>query len=401
LIVPDVAQAHGGDDAEARRYFSEGNRAYQDGRYVDALASYREAYRLAPRPRVLYNLGRCEERLGNLESAYGHYERFLREGKPDPTTRAAVEATLDELRSRLEIAVAVRSVPAGAQVFVDGGAQPVARTPAEVKLHLGPHRLRVVKEGATAKEVSIDVRPGATAPVEVEFDAIASIDIATDPPDAEIRPERGDSVASRGSYRAELPPGRYSFTVRRAGYEDAHVEIKAAAGETTRQLVTLRKSPEVGLLSVRSNVFGAAVSVDGLPRGLTRATEESLRIELAAGRHQVVVEHTGNVSWTNMVDVVSGRETTVDVRLAAGRSRAARVGAWTLGGVGAGAIVAGSIFGVIAIGDYGDLKMSRTKDAADRKDAHALTADILLGTGAVALIGSYLLFAPASSETGM
>jgi PEGA domain len=299
----------------------------------------------------------------------------------------------------LEIAISVRSVPAGARVFVDGGTQPVARTPTDVKLRLGTHRLRVVKEGATAKEISIDVRPGSTAPVEVEFDAIASIEIATDPPDAEIRPEGGDSVASRGSYHAEVPPGRYSFAVRRAGYKDVHVEIKAAPGETTRQLVTLAKSPEVGLLSVRSNVFGAAVSVDGLPRGLTRATEESLHIELAAGRHQLVVEHTGNISWTNMVDVVSGGETTVDVRLAAGRSRAARVGTWTLGGVGASAIVAGSIFGVIAIRDYGDLQMSPTKDAADRKDSHGLTADILLGTGAVALIGSYLLFATGSEAS--
>ena len=72
--------------------FERGNRAYDAGRYDEAAEAYRTVLRYQIEdPRVEFNLGNAEFRLGNLGRAILHYERARRIDPTDPDIRANLE----------------------------------------------------------------------------------------------------------------------------------------------------------------------------------------------------------------------------------------------------------------------------------------------------------------------
>jgi tetratricopeptide (TPR) repeat protein len=88
-------------DAEARASFDVGRRAYEEGRFGDALRSFRHAYSLSQRPELLYNIGTCQDRLRRDEEALASFEAYL-EAVPDAENRATVEARVEVLRDVVE-----------------------------------------------------------------------------------------------------------------------------------------------------------------------------------------------------------------------------------------------------------------------------------------------------------
>ena len=69
--------------------FERANRAYDEGRFAEAAELYRTVLRYQVEdPRVDYNLGNAEFRLGNLGRAILHYERARRLAPSDPDVRA-------------------------------------------------------------------------------------------------------------------------------------------------------------------------------------------------------------------------------------------------------------------------------------------------------------------------
>ena len=380
IAVP--AQAWQSNPAEARRHFQHGNASSAAGRYADALASYRESYRQMPRPNVLFNIARCEELLGDHEAAFLDYQRFLEQAEAANPLRADARAKIDEIAPRIAVVVPVASIPPDAEVFVDGAAAAAAHTPAILRLRAGSHRLRLQAPGAEPKEVTVDARPGAAAPVDVVLARLAHLEITTEPSDARIRRIDGDGTAV-GRLAADVPAGRHRFSIDGAGYSATEVELVAAAGETVRQRVTLRK--QEGVLLVRSNVAGAGVSLDGVPTGLTPTAPDALRLPLGEGVHEVIVERPGLRSWRGQVHAAAGRTFVMDVRLLPERSRAARIATWSLGGAGAAATLAGCIFGVLAIEDRLEYDRSHSSDVADRLNSRATAADVLLGVGVASL----------------
>ena len=99
ILLNGFAYASPYEDELARAHFLSGQSYFDEGRVADALGEFREAYRISRVPGFQYNIGICEERLGNLDAAIAAFERYLREapGAPD---RANVEARLRELRGR-------------------------------------------------------------------------------------------------------------------------------------------------------------------------------------------------------------------------------------------------------------------------------------------------------------
>jgi tetratricopeptide (TPR) repeat protein len=69
------------DDAKARTLFRQGDAAYAEGRYEDALRAFEEAHRLSRRPALLFNVGNALERLGKLGPAADALERYLPHAK--------------------------------------------------------------------------------------------------------------------------------------------------------------------------------------------------------------------------------------------------------------------------------------------------------------------------------
>jgi tetratricopeptide (TPR) repeat protein len=82
------------------RLFQQSDIHYKKGEFRQAVELLTEAYRLDPQPVILYNLGRANEGLGDLEAAATAYERYLREEKDVPD-RGAIETRIATLRAQL------------------------------------------------------------------------------------------------------------------------------------------------------------------------------------------------------------------------------------------------------------------------------------------------------------
>ncbi len=85
-------------DEAARKLFELGNNRYKEGRYVEAIEAFEEAYRLSERPELLFNLANANERMGNLKAAIRHLEAY-RESAPEDEIQM-VDRRLEGLRER-------------------------------------------------------------------------------------------------------------------------------------------------------------------------------------------------------------------------------------------------------------------------------------------------------------
>ena len=63
-------------DARARELFQNGALLYDEGRYEDAIVAWEEAYRLSPRPLLLFNMANAMERLARWEDALAMLNRY-------------------------------------------------------------------------------------------------------------------------------------------------------------------------------------------------------------------------------------------------------------------------------------------------------------------------------------
>jgi tetratricopeptide (TPR) repeat protein len=85
--------------AEAERLARQSITDYNVGDFKSALDEATQAYKLDPRPALLYNLGQVNRALHNWERAEFFYRGYLR-GRPDAPNRAAVEKLIEEMQAR-------------------------------------------------------------------------------------------------------------------------------------------------------------------------------------------------------------------------------------------------------------------------------------------------------------
>ena len=95
-VVPMVARADGADLEIARSHYATGTKYYNAQRYGEAVKEFIEAYRLAARADLLYNIGLSYEKLGDPGRATAYYERFLA-AAPEATERTEIHAKLYDL----------------------------------------------------------------------------------------------------------------------------------------------------------------------------------------------------------------------------------------------------------------------------------------------------------------
>ena len=179
-----------GDVEQARADFERGAALYRAGEFRPALAAFEAAQARAPAPQALFNIARCQERLGQLADAVDSYTAYLA-ARPDAPDRAAVTARIDELRARLPLEASLRiSVEPPAAVSVDGEA--AGTSPVSVRLNPGTHRIGAAQEGYQPLEREVELAPGGR--VQLELALVPLVPVATGPeraPDAAVH----DAVA--------------------------------------------------------------------------------------------------------------------------------------------------------------------------------------------------------------
>lgn len=83
-------------DAAAKQAAIEGRKAFDTGRFDEAITRYEEAYRLKPAPNLLFNLAQSHRRAGHTEDALSYYRRYL-ETNPPESQATATQGLIDEL----------------------------------------------------------------------------------------------------------------------------------------------------------------------------------------------------------------------------------------------------------------------------------------------------------------
>lgn len=89
----------GADESEAKIQFQAGVLYYEKGQYAKALEQFEEAYRVAQKPALLYNMAQCTDKLGDDGKTIEHLRRYIESG-PEEKERQAAQAWLDNVEKR-------------------------------------------------------------------------------------------------------------------------------------------------------------------------------------------------------------------------------------------------------------------------------------------------------------
>ena len=122
--------AHQAKEAEERVHASMTD--YDMGHFEQALREAEEAYRLDPRPQILYNMAQCHRGLHHWDQAAYLYQRYLAK-LPDAPNRKSVEGLLAEVQQQLKAeqakTSAVEAAPQGVVVVSPLPPPPLVLTP--------------------------------------------------------------------------------------------------------------------------------------------------------------------------------------------------------------------------------------------------------------------------------
>lgn len=90
-----LAEEAVGDVERAKRHVEQAERHYQLAEFDDAVREFQAAYRLVPRPGILFNLGQCYLQMKQYEKAAFSYRAYLR-AEPEAPNKALVEELIEQ-----------------------------------------------------------------------------------------------------------------------------------------------------------------------------------------------------------------------------------------------------------------------------------------------------------------
>ena len=341
--------ARADDLDKAKMYFNAGAQAYTAGQFAPAIAAFEEAYRLAPRPPILFSLAQAQRKQYFvdhkpylLEKAVENFRKYV-EQVPQGGRRADAVQALSELEPVLEQMKAAK---------VNMAEEKPAKLPARV----------MVTSPTPGATVAIDAGKPGEAPLV-----------------------------------AEVPAGKHTIVVSAKGFAPETRAVQVVDGAVEVLDLPLAELP--ALLMVHAPA-GADIVVDGRPLGVAPL---SAPLQVGHGHHFVAVLENGTRAYTTEIDAVRGQTVTMDAQLS---TSSQRIAAYVVLGAGVAGLVTGGVFtglslknesnaksildargaGNIDAGQLADYDSAR--NARDRDRTVALTA---FGVGGALVVTSVLL----------
>ena len=134
-------------DELARRYVEQARRTGQRRFLEMALREFLLEQRIAPNPRIVFNIALCFQQLGRNAQAFHYFDEYTASDDDDAARRASAAEAMRTLRPRLAL-VRVDSDPPGATVAIEGGASTFQSRPANFTLRVaGAHLVEVKTSG--------------------------------------------------------------------------------------------------------------------------------------------------------------------------------------------------------------------------------------------------------------
>jgi tetratricopeptide (TPR) repeat protein len=234
FIALFASQPQAADDAQAKTYFNAGAQAYEAGQFSTASRAFEMAYKLSPKPGVLFSLGQSERRqyfidrdISHLERALDAFRRYVDGNEQGSRRREAVEA-LSEIEPLLQQSkrgatasaapvnntttkLMVTSATTGAQITLDDGVP--SPVPFIQDVSVGMHHLRVSAEGFVEERRDVPVEQGALValdfslqdePAHIEVHGPVGASVWLDGLQQGTLPLTGSLLTARGSHRVGL-----------------------------------------------------------------------------------------------------------------------------------------------------------------------------------------------------
>src|SRR6266568_2635538 len=104
LCAFQSARADQNKDADieaAKIHFAAGKQYYDRGHYSEAIAEFKEAYRLSAAAALLYNIAQAYERSGDLGHAREYLQRYIDTGQTEPGELPALQDKLRTIDKRI------------------------------------------------------------------------------------------------------------------------------------------------------------------------------------------------------------------------------------------------------------------------------------------------------------
>ncbi len=227
-------------------------------------------------------------------------------------------------------AVAISSVPEGAQVQIDGHGDPNWRTPfVATTLTAGPHTVTVSKPGYVARTETVQIEALKRATLAVSLTEVtANIIVSSDPAGAAVLVD-GKDTGKFTPARLALPTGKHSVTVRKPGYFDYSSEAQLTPGEAFQVTAPLRLMGDAQNIQTAGGRFNklmtrqpkdmASLQVRTRPKGAriminNRMMDKDTPAEffLGQGHYEIVLTMPGYKPLRKVVAVEGPSKTVID-----------------------------------------------------------------------------------------
>jgi hypothetical protein len=376
------APASADEASEAQLQYELGAELYKQGRYAEAIDRFIASQRLVQNANVVLNIARTFAYLDRNVEAYNWYQTFLRLSR-DEAMKQDVEGKLLQLGAKVAV-VDVGTEPPGARLYVDRlelGA--VGESPRKIAVLPGERTIIARLEGHREAKTTVILALGGVQAVSLKLlPLVGTLRVVSTPPGARVRTEADGREIGVTPLSVALPVGEQRVVVSLAGFVEQTRSARIGDGvETALEVKLERAASNVSVLTVRGNVEGANLFLDGQWLGRAPSTFS----DAAPGRRRIEVTAQGRDAWTGDVLLEPGAATRVDFNLADPADRS-----WTgwryIGfGTGGALLVAGGVVGALALQASSDFDDEPSREKLDTIEARNTAADVLLVSGAVVI----------------
>ncbi len=176
FLGADAAWAQSTPEERAAQISSQGLEAVDAGDFIGAVGLFKKAYRIDPKAKYLYNVGRAYHIMGKFRLALEYYEKFLAENTSAMKAKRAQE-TVSEVKRQLATLVLHVDV-AGTVVEVDGD-DTVCEIGKPCLLDPGEHRIEVTATGYASQQRRLRVDAGETRVESITMVAVLMEELPT------------------------------------------------------------------------------------------------------------------------------------------------------------------------------------------------------------------------------
>lgn len=311
--------ARADDAAEARFFDGVGRRAYERGRWDEALSAFLAAERAAPSARTLYNVALAAQLAHRDALAFSSFDAYLARAElDDPERRESARTRRDALARTLAL-VHVTSDPPGAEIWVDRHELgSFGRTPRTLVLEPGAHTIELTHADYEPTRLQVvAVRAQHQTLAGTLLPVLGGLRIDVSPPSATVRLVRhGDERRVDAVQDLLVPVGAWTLHAAADGYAERSVDLRVTRDHLERRTIALARIPTpTARLVISTGAVHARLYVDGAVRAETPARLD----DLSVGTHQLRLEADGFVAWEGALDLTSRRATQLSVTLVPSR----------------------------------------------------------------------------------